>query len=512
MKIVSVYIENFGTFSKKSIKFQDGLNQITKENGWGKSTLCSFIKAMFYGMKYTTGNEFTDRKKYLSFANGPVGGNLVFETGGKTYRIERFFGEKPKEDTFHLFDENTLRESSDFSENPGEELFGLDMDSFERSVFISGNHAAKKNPELTSSITSHLNGLLEDSDDMANFDRVMKVLEKELSSLKSQRGSSSNKTIDRLEGEIKDLEKEEREVFGFEKQREEKNLKLSKLHEEITLLGKNILDLQDQLLENQKRKKNNKNNVGFFILSVAFILVFIFGCYASIVWIKNAKIIAVLAMLPVLSIANFFLLAVQKKHEKKQSEKLPSSHELMEKIRQLQDKKDALVVEKTGLEKEIEFLENSSETSEKNRHELSVKKEELEAAQNRYKILNLTKNSLSTAKENLESNYTSELKNSFLRYMSLFEKEQVFSMDSKMNILLEKDGHLCDQRYFSEGYKDLSAFCARLSLAECLFEKEKPFLVLDDPFVNLDKEKLEKAQKVVAAIARNTQVIYFKAR
>jgi len=512
MKIISVYIENFGTFSKKNFKFQDGLNQITKENGWGKSTLCAFIKAMFFGLKYTTGNEFTDRKKYLSFAKGPVGGNLVFEADGKTYRIERFFGEKPKDDTFRLVDENTLLDSKDFTENLGEELFGLDMDSFERSVFISANQAGRKNPQLTSSITSHLNGLLEDSGDMANFDRVMKLLEKEISSLKSQRGVSANKIIDRLEGEIRGLEKDAKEAADSEKKRDENLLKLASLEEKITDFGKKILLLQDQLLENQKRKKSGKSNLGFFLLSVAFLLVFAFGCYASLVWIKNAKIIVVLAMLPVLSIANFFLLAVQKKHAKKQIENLPSSGELLEKIRELQDQKDEFVAEKSGLMKEIEFLEKSGDNTDQILHQLSSKKEELGAALKRLKILNLTKDSLELAKNNLEANFTEDLKKSFHRYMALFEKEQAFSMDARMNVLLEKNGQLQDQRYFSDGYRDLSAFCARLSLAECLFEKEKPFLILDDPFVNLDKAKLEKAQKVLSAIAQNTQVIYFKSR
>ena len=512
MKIISVYIEQFGIFSKQSFTFTEGLNEITRKNGWGKSTLCAFIKAMFFGMKYTTGNEFTDRKKYLSFSKGPVGGNLVFEAKGKTYRIERFFGEKPKGDLFRILDGNTLVETEDFSENLGEELFGLDMDSFERSVFISGNPADKKNPELTSSITSHLNGLLEDSGDMTSFDRVIKGIEKEISSLKSQRGSSANKTIDRLEGEIKKLEKELTEVLENENIRKEKEHKLFQLENEISDFGKKILTLQDSLLENQKRKKNGKSNLGFFILSVAFLLVFAFGCYASLIWIKNAKIIAVLAMLPVLSIANFFLLALQKKHSKKQIEKLPSTSELMGKIRELQNKKDALIVEKTGLVKEIEFLERSNDKADVISHELSVKKEELEAALNRLKILNLTKESLGRAKENLESNYTQDLKNCFLRYMSLFEKEQFFSMDAKMNLLVEREGQFWDQRYFSEGYKDLTGFCARLALAQCLFKMEKPFLILDDTFVNLDKEKLEKAERVVAAIAKNTQVIYFKAR
>lgn len=52
-------------------------------------------------------------------------------------------------------------------------------------------------------------------------------------------------------------------------------------------------------------------------------------------------------------------------------------------------------------------------------------------------------------------------------------------------------------------------FCMRLALVDTLFEKEQPFLILDDPFVNLDEKRLEKALELLNVMAANKQIIYF---
>ena len=50
MRLISCHIESFGVLSSEDISFNDDLNITIKENGWGKSTLASFLRAMFYGL------------------------------------------------------------------------------------------------------------------------------------------------------------------------------------------------------------------------------------------------------------------------------------------------------------------------------------------------------------------------------------------------------------------------------------------------------------------------------
>jgi uncharacterized protein YhaN len=42
-----------------------------------------------------------------------------------------------------------------------------------------------------------------------------------------------------------------------------------------------------------------------------------------------------------------------------------------------------------------------------------------------------------------------------------------------------------------------------------MFTEEQPVIILDDPFVNFDEDKIVNAGKIVASIAQNKQVLYF---
>ena len=73
---------------------------------------------------------------------------------------------------------------------------------------------------------------------------------------------------------------------------------------------------------------------------------------------------------------------------------------------------------------------------------------------------------------------------------------------------MEAQGALRGSEYFSAGNRDFIGICIRLALIEALFEKEKPFLILDDPFVNLDDARISNAKLLLTEIAKEYQVIY----
>lgn len=70
-----------------------------------------------------------------------------------------------------------------------------------------------------------------------------------------------------------------------------------------------------------------------------------------------------------------------------------------------------------------------------------------------------------------------------------------------------------DKVHVAEGYStgscDLIDFCMRLALVDTLFESEQPFLILDDPFVNLDAERMDKALELLNVMAASKQIVYF---
>lgn len=206
MRLLRCHIEKFGVLSGFDYEFESGLTVICRENGFGKSTLAAFLKAMFYGLPRTGARKASDneRKRYEPWQGGKYGGFLEFFNQGTSYRVTRYFGKTAAKDTFELYDLTNRTKNSAFSERLGEELFGLDAESFARSTFVP--QLAARELEATSSIRAKLTNLVDDTNDMNNFDTAMAALRAYRSERKAYRGS--NGEIDRLAEEICALEEE----------------------------------------------------------------------------------------------------------------------------------------------------------------------------------------------------------------------------------------------------------------------------------------------------------------
>ncbi|MDR3263228.1 MAG: AAA family ATPase [Clostridiales bacterium] len=180
MKLISCYAENFGMLSGFHFDFNGKLNTVLLPNGGGKSTLAAFIKSMFYGLPETKKKDIdsNDRIKYLPWQGGGFGGNIVFAINDKRYKIERFFGAKTSggDDTFGLYDLTYNKKSSDYSARIGEELFGINADSFERTVYIPQKTLSA---DVNTDILSRLNNLINNTDDAHSYDNAAEALKTE---------------------------------------------------------------------------------------------------------------------------------------------------------------------------------------------------------------------------------------------------------------------------------------------------------------------------------------------
>lgn len=238
MKLTECYIENFGRLSSYKHVFSDGLNVIVGKNGCGKTTLSVFIKSMLYGIESKKiHNEETDRKRYLPWQGGRYGGSLTFEINDKLYRIERTFGERASADTFAIYNADTGAPTKDFSENVGVELFGIDADGFERTVFLSEKKFAVKNNNQT--ISAKLSNLVGVDGDMGNFDKALEMLEKKEKYYQHRRGSGG------LIGEIKsDISALDTELYNISRKKDEYNI-----------IEKELYHARNQLNNAEKKKK-----------------------------------------------------------------------------------------------------------------------------------------------------------------------------------------------------------------------------------------------------------------
>ena len=82
-------------------------------------------------------------------------------------------------------------------------------------------------------------------------------------------------------------------------------------------------------------------------------------------------------------------------------------------------------------------------------------------------------------------------------------------MDTSFKVKLRESGKTQHPESLSQGWRDAVQFCVRLSLADALYvEGEKPPIILDDPFVNLDERRLEAAKRLLVSLSQKYQILY----
>ena len=681
MRLESCYIENFGTLHAFSYQFEDGLNMLLHPNGWGKTTFAAFLKAMFYGLPYTTKRSLTEneRKKYMPWAGGAYGGNVVFSDGNQSYRIERFFGEKDKEDTFALYNQNTGLLSDAYSENIGEELFGIDLSGYERSTFIGQKQLQVVGND---SIQAKLANRLEEESDVAHYEAAVKRLEDQIryykktgnrgriaelstqfheTSRKLEQTAKSEKTLFEIERRLKnrndmlnglyqelktikansleagrqEAKAAKREHYAslceeckqsgeevnlleqffrgrFPEQSELESVKKSCMNARdlsVVLEGKKaeLKELEKRLPEVEETTAEAKSKPAAKIFTwVAIIALWILAGVLTVAGVMQSMVICFIIALVCAAEGAVLLIILLSRNTKKRKnamavelkkqELLDSCQELKkicddlnlecEKERAVVDEflsaydvdltnaypvlldmeqklklyQDAVARHNQRKEKQLTFerendmvelqkeerplppladLQRQEERATKairdneleistllrNADEIRSMSEEaseweserdrlqdaLSEAEEQCDIFEQTAKYLKQANENFSNRYFDCITEKFDHYLDLLgvQTEGPASIDLKFDVKTDVAGKKRDLNYYSEGYKTLLMICARMALVDALFEQETPFLILDDPFVDLDEEKIEYAQQMIKKLELRYQIIYF---
>ena len=180
MKLISMHINNFGGLHNYDYNFEEGINVILQDNGWGKTTMAAFLKAMLYGFDTKRSKDITanERKRYLPWQGGEYGGSLDFEAEGARYRIFRTFGETPRSDRTKILNLDTKTTARIDPEKIGETFFKLDASAFQRSVYINQNGLDVDG--ASSSIHTRLNSLVSQANDVAAYDEAISALTQQI--------------------------------------------------------------------------------------------------------------------------------------------------------------------------------------------------------------------------------------------------------------------------------------------------------------------------------------------
>lgn len=211
-------------------------------------------------------------------------------------------------------------------------------------------------------------------------------------------------------------------------------------------------------------------------------------------------------------------------HEFEQKQKIPA--EILEQDEKITNSDDEAVIRKQIVEQEaykkqlfeqqsriksqIYTLSHTAENLEYYQNKATDLAEQLTTATERWNIIKLTREFLQIAKDSLTSRYLSPLCDAFNEYSDklLGQRFDSVSIDTDLKVLIEEQGSKMDTKYFSQGIRDIIELCLRLALIKVLFDGSMPPLILDDPFYNLDDQKMKNAMDLVHELSSEMQIIY----
>ena len=184
MKIVSVSVKAFGKLQGVELNFKDGLNVISNVNGFGKTTMAAFIRAMLYGFTYSRAGGATDASHYAPWgSDDKFGGSMTVEHDGQTYRIERFFGKTARSEQLSVINVRTNKPLQTVT-SLGEHFLGLTADSYDRSTYFP-----QEAVELSANdnFEARLANLVESGD--VDYDKVQRNLRDYRRNLRLEKGN-----------------------------------------------------------------------------------------------------------------------------------------------------------------------------------------------------------------------------------------------------------------------------------------------------------------------------------
>lgn len=508
MIIKKLEIISFGKFSNRIIEFSDGLNIIFGNNESGKSTVISFIYAMFYGFGDNRGKTLSLREKYTPWSGGVCEGKITVLTDkGTNICIYRKAGNAKKYDTLRVYDADTGEE---YQINP-EDIIGISQDTFFKTICIKQLSSAFEGNN--DEITQRLSNIASGGDEAVNYEKAQKILEGIRREIQPQRGqggeltSITNKLAEaqRIQMAKSSLKTELQSLDALVTQTENEVSRLSKKEsylkdEDCTL---EIARLQGRLEEMKKRNLHTP----FLVLGVLSLVIFSVAMFID----SNFTYL----FLP-LSLV-FFAIGFIKRN--------PSANN---NVKDTEAKLQRLIEKKKISDKEKEAVSKALDEAKKRLQELKIRKESISLSlseesadtvsltekkkrlEAKFRAVTISMEALKRAHENMQKNFTPELNKKASEYFSLIAggKYSRIFCDKEFGVMIEEDLPR-ESGFFSGGTVDQLYLSVRLALTDMLYGDESCPILLDQPFLQYDKVRKERAINMLENLPHKRQVLLF---
>lgn len=480
MVITELYIRNFGKLSERHFYLRDGVQVISGENEYGKTTLHAFIRAMLFGLERGRGRAAAkdDFSRYEPWDDpGSYAGVMRFTCGGRSFRLERNFARQTKQVSLVCEDdgEELSVEHGDLQMLLG----GMPAELFDNTVSV-GQLKAAPGQELSDALANYAANYYETGGGEYDLGKALKSLDEKKRAVRRE-----------LRDEAETGETERKKLLQKSRYLEEDIRHLDAQYKEIE---KTLRELPGP--ERTDVYGKNRFIIGGIAAICTGVLLLLWSLWSGHESGRDLSAVSVLTMLfPVLvAVAGVFLLAAgyagKFRSHRNRSEADEQRRWELERIRSELGEKE---IRRENIREQYEESEKSDSQIrlEEQCRALELAVEELQ------KAAQVTAGSMERSMSRRASEIFSAITDGKYRSLETDRQRGITVWDGERKI---PAGRL------SRGTVEQIYFCIRMAAAEILTEEPLP-LILDDVFAFYDDKRLESVLKWLSG--QGKQVIIF---
>lgn len=471
MIIKEAIINNFGKFQDQRISFQEGINIVYGANESGKTTLHTFLRGILFGLPRKRGLA-SKTDTYTSFKpwKNPAwyGGALVFQCGGKSFRLERDFSAPGS--SASLYCQTDGEQLSVEDGDLGVLLGNLTESVFENTVYV-GQLKSRTQEGILGEVGEYLRRYQSGGELCLDPEKADKILR--------ETGRQWKKKEEEVQRERKD--REERICYQIRYQREE----IQGIREKLSELEETGAEAGSSFTGGEREKEHGTSQI--LIPAVMGALLFVLAAAAGVL-VHPAWLAA--AFLCLGAEVGLYLYSRQKKKSRRRKAQEEKRKKQQERTARIKGRKSALL-ESLG-EKEI-IVANLQEELE----EQQADRKELEEIRKEIDSVILARDTLKQAVASLQAKTGKLLRQEISGILEEITrgKYRCGGLTEDGTMFLDHQGQSLKLHQVSCGTVEQVYFALRMACSEIFSREEEWPVLLDETFAMYDDKRLAEALK-----------------
>lgn len=519
MEIREIHLKHFGKFEGKKLSFHSGLNIIYGANETGKSTICSFIRGMLFGIDRSRGraakkDEYIMRQPWEN--SGYFAGSMRFTSGGKTFFLDRSFFSAEKR--VRLICETDGEELDVEHGDLAAVLEDISSQTF-NNTFYYGNISGETDDSLAEEIHNYMVNASSGNFSQINITKACEKLRRQRKEVEQQKKQLVEKaTIEARDIQLR-IEYERQSVEALTEDEEQTRNELEALlHNPIEKREETEKELEPEE-EIPQRKKWITGKVAMAVLAAVGLLLGVLAEYP---------------LLKVLAVGMIILacVGVQFFSQKDQDIKDEMSELLMQKrereLRKLLQEQTAQETYERNAKARIQRLKSRLEWIENSRSEketvikdlLEEYQQILDEADKRNELdeeiaaLHLAEETMREVMTETYQEYEDYLNERVSYILSRITdgKYDRILVDEKLDVKIYSEQRVLSLEQVSRGTMEQIYFALRMAVGEILNPGEPLPVILDDPFLTYDEERVNNTLKWLSECGRQVLLFTCQAR